>query len=219
MERSRPLLQHAGSGVHRQSLRVQHSLPSVGKGGQRGVARLSLLHEDAGRVKHTKPALSRVGNGIHSAAVRANLTAYLQELADRLRGVRICCGDWSRVVTPTVTVQHGLTAVFLDPPYSPAERDGDLYAVDRAGVAAEVREWCLANGDNPLLRIALCGYDTEHGDAMPDSWECFRWRAHGGYGNQGNGRGRSNRDRECIWFSPHCLKPRRARQMGLFGGA
>jgi len=44
---------------------------------------------------------------------------------------------------------------------------------------------------------------------MPDSWECVAWKARGGYGLQGNNRGRVNAGRERIWFSPHCLKPGR----------
>jgi hypothetical protein len=72
-----------------------------------------------------------------------------------------------------------------------------------------VRAWALDNGDNPFLRIALCGYEGEH--TMPDSWECIAWKAGGGYGSQGNGAARENAGRERIWFSPHCL-----RQPGLF---
>jgi len=33
------------------------------------------------------------------------------------------------------------------------------------------------------------------------------WKTSGGYGNQSiDGRGRKNAERECIWFSPHCVK-------------
>jgi DNA adenine methylase len=53
------------------------------------------------------------------------------------------------------------------------------------------------------MRIALCGYQDEH--EMPSSWEAVAWKAGGGYGR--TDRGRSNRERERIWFSPHCLKP------------
>src|SRR5579863_1799160 len=47
------------------------------------------------------------------------LLDWFNELAGRLRNVRVCCGDWSRVVTPSVTWNIGggmLTGVFLDPP-------------------------------------------------------------------------------------------------------
>lgn len=91
-------------------------------------------------------------------------------------------------------------------PYSAeAGRDSNLYSVDDLSVAHAVREWAIANGDNPKMRIALCGYDTEH--AMPDTWTAYAWKAHGGYGAQGQGRGRANAGREVLWFSPHCLSP------------
>ena len=42
---------------------------------------------------------------------------YLFALAARLRRVRVCCGDWSRICGPSVTFKHGITGVFLDPPF------------------------------------------------------------------------------------------------------
>ena len=106
---------------------------------------------------------------------------------------------------PGVTFGHGLTAVFLDPPYAvAANRSPGLYSEDSADLSTAVREWALVNGDNPLLRIAVCGYEGEHD--MPESWECVPWKATGGYGNLGNGQGRANAWRERVWFSPHCLK-------------
>ena len=130
------------------------------------------------------------------------LTLLMQELSDRLCRVRICCGDWSRVCGPSPTFYNGITAVFLDPPYLSGEHSFD-YAQGESNVAADVHKWCLENGDNPLLRIALCGYDGNY--EMPSTWECVEWKAKGGYGNQGDGRGRENAARERIWFSPHCL--------------
>lgn len=103
-----------------------------------------------------------------------------------------------------------LTGIVLDPPYSMDERDDMCYAIDSPGISTDVREWALANGDNPLLRIALCGYDTEHD--MP-GWAMVSWEAKGGYGNVGNGRGCVNASRETIWFSPHCLN---SKQGSLF---
>ena len=128
----------------------------------------------------------------------------MQGISSRLDRVRVCCGDWSRVCGPTPTFKNGLTGMFLDPPYSNAERCDGCYSEDDGSVAAECRDWAIANGENPELRIALCGYDTEH--HMPDSWERVSWEAHGGYGARG-GRKKRNSRRETIWFSPHCLKP------------
>ncbi len=157
------------------------------------------------------PHMGNAGRGIHRPsqklphmgnAGRGNdLHEYLYALSDRLRRVRVACGDWQRVLGDSATHRHGVTAVFLDPPYSHDERQDDLYANDN-DVAADVRDWALANGDNPKLRIALCGYLGEH--EMP-GWTLLQWKNRGGYGSQGNGTGRDNAARECIWFSSHCL--------------
>lgn len=153
-----------------------------------------------------RPMLGGRGSGVGVHSERANaLVQYMFQLADRLRRVRVCCGDWSRICGPSPTFKHGITGVFLDPPYSEKSgRQDDLYASDDSAIAHEVREWAISNGDNPLLRIALCGYEGEHD--MPSPWECVAWKNRGGYGSQGNGRGRENSGRERIWFSPHCLR-------------
>lgn len=133
------------------------------------------------------------------------------DLAARLRDVRIACGDWSRVVTPSVTWRHGLTGVLLDPPYDDGEHA--IRYSGGASMSGDVRAWAIEQGERQDMRIALCGYDGEH--AMPDSWDCVPWKAQGGYGSQGDGRGRENAGRERIWFSPHCLS---AEQRSLFDG-
>jgi len=143
--------------------------------------------------------LPHVGNAGRGELIRE----YMRQLSDRFRNVRIACGDWSRVTGESVTVKHGTTAVFLDPPYSAEADRCDVYAVECGKVAHDVREWAIANGDNPLLRIILCGYGSEHD--MPARWRAEPWKAAGGYGSQGNGRGRANCSREMLWYSPHCL--------------
>jgi len=153
------------------------------------------------------PHLGDAGQGInrqlpHLGDAGRGIADYLATLADRLRRVRITCGDWSRVVGPSVTTRHGLTAVFLDPPYSHDERQADLYSHDH-NIGADVRDWAIEQGSDPLLRIALCGYEGEH--TMPEGWEVVRWKARGGFGSQGDSRGRQNATRECVWFSPTCL--------------
>lgn len=130
---------------------------------------------------------------------------WIVALEERLRNVRVCCGDWSRVCGPSVTHRHGVTGVFLDPPYSQAAgRKGNLYATDCLEVAAVARKWAIEEGQNPKMRIVFAGYDGEH-DFPPD-WTSLRWKANGGYGSQGNGTGRANAGRETLWFSPACLK-------------
>ena len=137
---------------------------------------------------------------------------WMAALSARLRRVRVCCGDWSRVCGPTPTVKQGLTGVFLDPPYSAeAGRNETLYRKEDLSVAHAVCKWAIGWQDDPRMRIALCGYDGEH--TMPESWTAYRWKAHGGYSGQGgdDAPGRANSEREVIWFSPHCLAERQGR--------
>ena len=151
---------------------------------------------DAGMgINRKLPHLGDAGRGML-------IRSYFQELSERLRAVRVACGEWDRVLGESVTIRHGITAVFIDPPYGADEHDVK-YSAD-SNVAPQVREWAIANGDNPLLRIALCGYDGEH--AMPETWECVAWKAAGGYGSQSDGSGRENSNRERIWFSPNCIR-------------
>lgn len=91
-------------------------------------------------------------------------------------------------------------AVFLDPPYDDDLRSPELYGTDDGAISAAVREWALANGDDPDLRIALCGYAGEH--EMPGTWTEHAWKGARGYASDEN----ANRERERIWFSPHCLR-------------
>jgi hypothetical protein len=146
------------------------------------------------------------GRGIHGKqAHNGALYAWFAALQDRLRYVRVCCGDWQRVLGPSVTFQHGLTGILLDPPYSAEEdrREG-LYAVDDLQIAHAVRQWCLDHGSNPRLRIVLCGYGAVHDALLTQGWTRRAWHAQGGLGNLGQGRGRANRAREVLWLSPHC---------------
>ena len=156
-------------------------------------------------INRKRPHLGGSGGGVSiNSGAAGDLRQWIFALSQRLRRVRVTCGDWSRVCGPSVTFKHGLTGIFLDPPYSAeAGRTSDLYAVDCLSVAHDVRAWCIANGGNKKLRICLAGYDGEH--AMPDGWECVAWRTQGGYGNQGDDIGRDNAAREVLWFSPHCL--------------
>ena len=161
------------------------------------------------RSRHQLPDLSgeagATGRGVHASGRSTDdVLRWMKQLADRLRRVRVCCGDWRRVLTPAVTTAIGITAVFLDPPYS-GDRAANLYSSDSLTVAHEVRAWAIEHGADPMLRIALCGYEGEH--AMPQTWRCAAWHASGGYGGQGHGRGRQNAGRERIWFSPSCQQP------------
>lgn len=189
---------------------VWRKLPHLGDAG-RGINRKLPHLGDAGRgINRKRPHLGDAGMG-QCEEWTAHLRATIGALRDRMRRVRVCCGDWSRVCGPTPTVKLGLTAVFLDPPYQMGGRD-DVYDQHDAHpdgrnseVFYDVVKWAVANGNDPRMRIAVCGY--AEAELFPALWDAVAWKARGGYGNQGNGRGRQNSNREMIWFSPHCLKP------------
>lgn len=168
---------------------------------------------NAGRgINRQLPHLGNAGMGINRQ--RDNIRETMRELQDRLRGVRVACGDWSRVVGPSsttsMTIRNGmLTGILLDPPYL-AEDRATVYSEDCGTVAGEVARWAVDAGYNRLLRIAFCGYE---GQFDFPAWDAVPWKAMGGYGSQGDGNGRKNAGREMIWFSPGCLP---AKQQSLF---
>lgn len=171
----------------------------------RGVFRkIPELASDRG-VRRNLPMLRPGGSGVTSAF---SVTEWLRELAVRLRRTRVACGDWRRVLTPSV-ICHGKSTstagIVLDPPYAHHDRETRLYTGgDAPDVAADVAAWAREHGDDPRLRIALCGYEGEHD--MP-GWTVERWKAAGGYGKQRRDGSNANASRETIWFSPHCLAP------------
>ena len=186
-------LGNAGQGVNRQ-------LPHLGSAGQ-GVNRKRPHLGDGRGVNRKRPHLGDAGQGVCDVK-REHLIAYFREIADRLCNVRVCCGDWSRVCGNSVTVLHGMTGVFLDPPYADtAKRADDLYAVDCQSVAHAVREWAIEAGRNPQMRIVLAGYEGEH--AMPPDWRVHSWSAGNSYGSSKATPG--NRHKERLWLSPACL--------------
>lgn len=173
-----------------------------------------------------RPAISHAGQGVHLPGLGNDrgvhgvsappCKEWFEQIQSRLRRVRVACGDWKRVMGPS-TLGKGRNvggrrpcAVFLDPPYLPSVRSDELYAED-SSVATEARDWAVEHGDDPDLRIALCGYEGEH--EMPDNWTCYAWKAARGYASADN----ENRLKERIWFSPHCL-PLESKQCELFEG-
>ncbi len=157
-----------------------------------------------------RPHLDGVGIGVHQKGVA--VAGWFLLLSERLRRVRVCCGDWTRVLGLSSTKRGVIKTVLLDPPYShDVGRTTKLYAQESADVARDAAAWAFENGDNPLLRIALCGYEGEH--EPPEGWICVAWKARGGYGNAARSGGRDNAKRERIWFSPYCLTTR----IGLLG--
>ena len=176
--------------------------------GSQGVKRQRVELRPSQGVNRKRVQLRNSGEG--SCRPTQNLYDWFDALSTRLRRVRVCCGDWTRVLGPSPTFALGLTGVFLDPPYSHAEREKNLYNEDN-DISGAVREWAIEAGKNPLMRVALCGYRGEY--EMPSDWLTYSWSTNGGYGSQGHGRGRENKSREVVWFSPACLQP--SQQGGL----
>jgi len=163
---------------------------------------------DAGRgVNRQLPHLGNAGQG---------RSAYIYEwfaaLMDRTRGVRVAVGDWQRVLTDSVTVRHGLTGVFLDPPYTKGSMD---YAAGGVGgeLADKARAWCAKNGHDKRLRIVLCGHAGEHDGLLQAGWHTRAWTARKGYASTDEAV--ENSASETIWCSPHCV-PERQKQEALF---
>jgi hypothetical protein len=191
--RKRPVLGHGGRGV----------VSPTDAPGRRPRSRSAGVTADMMIASHL-PSLGNM-RGVHGDS-KPPCTDWFLALQERLRRVRVVCGDWQRVLGDSVlgttkSRNSGMNpcGLFFDPPYSFEERDPDLYAEDSGSIAEEVRKWALAHGDDPDLRIALCGYEGEHD--MPSSWTKHAWKAHRGYASADN----ENVHRERIWFSPHCL--------------
>lgn len=154
---------------------------------------------------NASPLLSSAGGGIHGMTLP--VLEWFKKLRERTRRVRVCCGDWSKVITPSITYgskglgKKDITGVFLDPPYESKVRH-KVYR-EESNIFDEVVKWAVDNGNNPRMRIALCGYEGGHG--IPDTWQTYQWEANGGLANLGNDRGKINKLKERIWFSPHCI--------------
>jgi DNA adenine methylase len=145
------------------------------------------------RVPERRPDVVRA-RGVFA---RPNLHHCFEVLAERLKGVRVCCGDWARVCAPSVTESGGLTAVFLDPPYRSPRRRSNIYRKDSKEVALDAWRWALEKGRSERFRIALCGLEGDY--EIPADWTCYAWRGYGYGGNKRNGH------LERVYFSPHCL--------------
>lgn len=166
-----------------------------------------LPHLSAGRgINRKLPHLGNAGRGINRTTDGTPRRAYIMEwfgkLHERLRDVRVTCGDWQRVCKDSVTTRHGLTAVFLDPPYDKGAMDYSAGGMG-LGISGAVREWCAANGDRKALRIVLCGHAGEHDALLSHGWHLREWTARKGYALTDEAV--ANSASETLWCSPHCV--------------
>lgn len=128
------------------------------------------------------------------------LVAYMRALAERLRDVRITCGDWARVVTPSAIRAtrggDGSVGILLDPPYTTG---GDNYAYVDADVSHAVRDWCVTA--DASLRIVLCGFEDDHDALLAHGWRKVQGKAGSGSGYSTDTKAHK---RERLWLSPAC---------------
>ena len=173
---------------------IKRQLPQLGNG--QGINRKLPHLGDAGQgINRDSGPLTR----------RAFIMDWFGKLHERLRDVRVTCGDWQRVLKDSVTTRHGLTAVFLDPPYEKGDMDYGAGGMG-LGIADAVREWCAANGNDPKLRIVLCGHAGEHDALLEHGWHLRTWKAGGGYALREEAI--ANAKSETLWCSPHCVPAR-----------
>ena len=172
-------------------------LPHLGNAG-RGINR-KLPHLSAGRgINRQLPHLGDAGQG----ARRDFIFAWMAALHERMRDVRVTCGDWSRVLKDSVTTRHGLTGIFLDPPYDKGAMDYGNGGMG-LGISASVRQWCVDHGADPLLRIVLCGHAGEHDALLGHGWNIRTWTARKGYALTDEAV--ENSASETLWCSPACV--------------
>ncbi len=197
-------------GVKQQRINTAHpqgvNRKSIHQEEGEGVNR-QLIHLTGGRgINRGSIHINRDGltsNGVHTGETA--LIQYMNRLAGRLRYVKICCGDWSRVVTEGALAAGTKKGVFLDPPYDQTLHNNGCYNHDTNGISEAVREWAIKNGEREDYRIVLCGYEGEH--EMPENWIKIPWVATRSYGRKGSqSKNCENRYKERLWISPHCTR-------------
>lgn len=136
------------------------------------------------------------GAGVNLLENRGQLLELFSALEQRLRWVRITCGDWQRILGRSITVAHGPTGVSLDPPYRADDRTSQVYREDDPDLSYQTELWAAANDGDPMLRIVLHGRGDEHDGLLARGWTRHLWRRQGD---------------EVIWASPSCIvAPRQA---------
>ena len=166
----------------------------------------------AGMGVHSKgqiPHIGTTGMGVQEP-YNVEIYKWFRQLSERLRNVRVVCGDWTRVCGGNWQDDLGICGMFFDPPYSDvANRTDGIYTVDSKHVAHDVHKWCLERGTNKKYRIVLAGYYEEHESLLEHGWTVYKWKAQGGYANTAQQKvtqGKINRYKEALFFSPRCIQ-------------
>lgn len=210
----RPALGNDGIGINHQAVQdLSRNRPQVAlQGGVHALCQIPSISRDQGiEGQFCQIPTNNTGEYLDVRdPYTPGLYAWFRELSERLRRVRVVCGDWTRVCGGDWQDDRGTCGIFFDPPYNPetCNRDPNIYTEESADVADKVREWCRKRGDRKTYRIVLAGYYEEHVSLLDDGWTVHRWSAHGGFANIGKGKtqGNINRHKEALFFSPHCYE-------------
>ncbi|NPU90005.1 MAG: DNA adenine methylase [Fervidobacterium sp.] len=142
-----------------------------------------------------------------NAPYNHGLYDWFRALQERLRYVKVVCGDWTRVCGGNWRDDGGRSVgMFFDPPYSVEDRADNIYAHDSKTVAHDVREWCIEHGNRETYCIVLAGYYEEHEELLSKGWRVHFWKANGGYAHQRKKGENKNCYREALFISPYCNK-------------
>ena len=211
----------AGLWVYSINARIGQELqgPQQSPGGYRDYQERKI--SETGRVSLTLPAIT-AKHGIFRVSLApdltpgerlANITSWFTALAQRLENTKITCGHWERTINPHWTKTP--TAIFLDPPYEQTsdQKYNLTYSANHATgtsqttVSQETVQWCIENGEQPNLRIILCGYDGTSANQLENhGWTVHAWKANGEHANRNKNPDKTakNNTRERFWASPGC---------------
>ena len=178
-----PHLANAGIGVHKISKR-----PHIADAGI-GVHKISQI-----------PHIADAGKGVQEI-YNENIYTWFRQLSERLRHVRVVCGDWTRVCGGNWQDKFGPVGIYFDPPYENKDRRA-VYAVDCFNVGGLVRKWAIERGELKDYRICISGYDMNN-ELSDHGWESYSWETGGGYSNV-SGKKNDNCSKEILWMSPNC---------------
>jgi DNA adenine methylase len=193
-----PHISSCGQGVHKLGKR-----PHISNSG-RGIHKLGKRPHyiiDGG----TRPLLSDSTKDVREP-YNTNIYTWFRTLSERLRYVRVVCGDWTRVCGGDWQDDKGICGMYFDPPYGVQNRHTNIYCYDSTEIAKNVLDFVRERGKRKTYRIVVSGYE-EYEDLLAEDWTMHQWTAQGGYGNLGNAQGKFNRHRERLYFSPYCINP------------
>jgi site-specific DNA-adenine methylase len=192
---------------------VNAALPHIGNAGSGVNAELPHVSDVGRGVNAELPHIGNVGRGVNAGLPHignsgqdmthkeAAIREWFSQLSERLCDVRICYGDWKRVLTPSLIKKSISMGIFLDPPYKMQGKN--IYGGNKP-VSDDVRAWCAECYKTPEhknIKLILCGYGDEHDSLLSLGWGKYAWKAQNGYNGKGKNRDADKRD-EQMWLSP-----------------